>query len=121
GATLVGYLIFIHGVSMTILVSFFVFIVMFGMQIQQVLWFGLFPLLGYHIMGDRLAHSSEMDPMRMQQRIDTIQTNLDRGVGVSQDDMEFFQKHMGQQQMGMGGTPSQSQMMQMRIASGMSG
>ncbi len=98
-ATIAGYLIFIHGISMTVLVAGFVFLILFGMQIQQVLWFGLFPLLGFHISGDRLVRVDEIDPHRQQQRLQTIQERMDEGGDLSKDDALFYQKHIGQQQM----------------------
>ncbi|MBI5035776.1 hypothetical protein HZC09_00380 [Candidatus Micrarchaeota archaeon] len=114
-AAVSGYMIFVHGVSMTLLISFFVFMVLFGMQIQQLAWFGLFPLLGYHIMGDRLSHVSEIDPLRMQQRMQNITEKIEAGT-VSPSDMEFLEKHMGQQQMGGAGmNPDMEQIRRMQM------
>ncbi len=100
----VGFLIFIHGVSVTILVSAFVFLVLFGMQIQQMLWFGLFPFLGYHVAGDKLMHADEMDPTRLQIKMAQLQEKMETG-NATQEDMAFLERHGAQQQMQGGQDP----------------
>lgn len=50
-----GYLIFAHGISLTLLVLFFIFFIMLGSQIQMILMFGLLPLFGYQYAGDRFV------------------------------------------------------------------
>ncbi|MFH1056332.1 MAG: hypothetical protein V1717_00850 [Candidatus Micrarchaeota archaeon] len=52
-----GYLVFAHGISLTILVLFFIFFILLGSQIQMILMFGLLPLLGYQYAGDRFVKS----------------------------------------------------------------
>jgi hypothetical protein len=50
-----GYLVFAHGISITILALFFLFFVVLGSQIQMILMFGVLPLLGYQYAGDRFV------------------------------------------------------------------
>ncbi len=109
----VGFFVFIHGVSVTILVAGFVFLVLFGMQIQQMLWFGLFPLLGFHVAGDHLMTSEEMDPRRLNAKMQEVQERMASGE-AGQGEIEWLEKHMGQQQMGGGDPAQQMRMMQAR-------
>ncbi|MEM4255041.1 MAG: hypothetical protein QXR53_01795 [Candidatus Norongarragalinales archaeon] len=60
GGIIAGYLIFAHGVSITLIVAFFVLFIVGGMMIQQVLMFGLLPLLGYQYVGDRFMKANEL-------------------------------------------------------------
>lgn len=115
-ATVTGFLIFIHGISVVVLTAAFVFLFLFGMQIQQVLWFGLFPLLGYHVMGDRLASAEETDPKKMQAKMQRVQQQIELGR-ASEQEMEWFQQQAAQQQM-QGGNPQMQQMQQMQRAMG---
>lgn len=108
----VGFLIFIHGVSVTVLVAAFVFLVLFGMQIQQVLWFGLFPLLGYHVMGDRLGKAYESDPQAMERRRFELGQKLEQGIELSEEETDWMHKQQAQSQ--MGGMAMQQQQMMMR-------
>lgn len=112
----VGFLIFIHGVSVTVLVAAFVFLVMFGMQIQQVLWFGLFPLLGFHVMGDRLGRSYESDPHAMEVRRYDLGQKLEQGIELSQEEGDWLHKQQAQGQ--MSGNLQQQQMMQRNLNMG---
>lgn len=112
----VGFLIFIHGVSVTVLVAAFVFLVLFGMQIQQVLWFGLFPLLGYHVMGDRLGRSYESDPHAMEMRRYELGQKMEQGIMLSEEEATWMQKQQAQQQ--MSGGDMQQQMMMQRLLQG---
>lgn len=114
-ATGVGFLIFIHGVSVTILVAAFVFLVMFGMQIQQMLWFGLFPFLGYHVAGDHLMHADEMDPTRLQIKMATLQEKLEAG-NATNDEINFLERHGAQTQLGGGANAAMQQQQMMRNA-----
>ncbi len=111
----VGFLIFIHGVSVTVLVAAFVFLVMFGMQIQQVLWFGLFPLLGFHVMGDRLGRSYESDPHAMEVRRYELGQKIEQGIGLSEEEADWMHKQQAQGQMSGN---MQQQMMQQRMLQG---
>lgn len=115
-AVAVGFLIFIHGVSVTVLVAAFVFLVLFGMQIQQVLWFGLFPLLGYHVMGDRLGKSYESDPRAMELRRYDLGQKLAQGVELSEEEADWMHKQQAQSQ--MSGMAQQQQMMQRNLNMG---
>lgn len=116
-AVAVGFLIFIHGVSVTVLVAAFVFLVLFGMQIQQVLWFGLFPLLGYHVMGDRLGRSYESDPHAMKVRRYDLEQKLSQGMELSEEEATWMQQQQAQSQMG-GAALQQQQMMQRNLNMG---
>ncbi len=109
----VGFLIFIHGVSVTVLVAAFVFLVMFGMQLQQMLWFGLFPLLGLHVAGDHLMTSEEMDQPRMQAKLAMLGQRAEQGV-ASESELEYLERHGASQQMGGGQQQQQGQFDQMR-------
>ncbi|MBI4361082.1 hypothetical protein HY572_04910 [Candidatus Micrarchaeota archaeon] len=113
-ATVTGFLIFIHGVSVVLLTAAFVFLFLFGMQIQQVMWFGLFPLLGYHVMGDRLASAEETDPRKMQAKMQRVQEQIERGH-ASQQEMEWFQQQMAQNQVSGGGNQQLQQMQRMQL------
>ncbi len=119
-STVAGFLVFIHGISMTVLVAGFVFLFLFGMQIQQVLWFGLFPLLGMHPMGDRLVSTEESDPRRMQEKMQGIESRIAEGH-AGEGEIRFYEEQMAQQQMGggMGGMNAQQQNLQMQRAMGM--
>ncbi len=54
-----GYLVFMHGVSITILVMFFMIFIVLGGQFQMLVQFGILPLMGYYFHGDRFRHVSE--------------------------------------------------------------
>ncbi len=112
----VGFLVFIHGVSVTILVASFVFLVLFGMQIQQMLWFGLFPLLGYHVAGDHLISSDEMDQTRLQSTMALYNERAERGL-ASADELQFLERHGAMNQ--MSGQNASAQQMQMMRNTGM--
>jgi len=112
----VGFLIFTHAVSVTFLVAGFVFLVLFGMQIQQVLWFGLFPLLGFHVMGDRLGRSYESDPHAMEVRRYELGQKLEQGIELSQEEADWMHKQQAQSQ--MSGAQMQQQMMQRNLNMG---
>ena len=55
-----GYLIFAHGVTITVLVLFFILFVVSGMMLQQILMFGLLPLMGYQYAGDRFIKADDV-------------------------------------------------------------
>ncbi|HIH20366.1 TPA: hypothetical protein HA244_03805 [Candidatus Micrarchaeota archaeon] len=54
-AILAGYLVFAHGVTITILALFFLFFVVLGSQLQMIIQFGVLPLMGYQYGGDRFV------------------------------------------------------------------
>jgi len=54
-----GYLVFMHGVSITILVLLFMVFIVLGSQFQMLIQFGILPLFGYYFHGDRFRHVSE--------------------------------------------------------------
>ncbi len=56
-----GYLVFAHGVTITILVLFFILFVVLGSQLQMLLQFGIMPLLGYQYHGDRFKSNAEIN------------------------------------------------------------
>jgi uncharacterized protein YhhL (DUF1145 family) len=118
-SVLSGFLIFIHGISMTVLVASFVFLFLFGMQIQQVLWFGLFPLLGMHPMGDRLVSTEESDPRRMQDKMHGIETRIADGL-AGESEIRYYEEQLAQQQMGgnAGGMNAQQQQYQRLMMGG---
>lgn len=43
-----GYLVFAHGVTITILIMLFILFVILGAQLQMLIQFGFLPLMGYH-------------------------------------------------------------------------
>ncbi len=67
-----GYLVFAHGISVTVLVLFFIFFVMLGSQLQMLLQFGIMPLLGYQYHGDRFVHTDEINAQQNQQNAQAL-------------------------------------------------
>lgn len=67
-----GYLIFVHGISMTFLMLIFFAFVIFGSQLQMLLMFGVFPLLGREQTGEPKPNPKEMDELSMKYQQGTI-------------------------------------------------
>lgn len=62
-----GYFVFAHGLSTAIIVLLFVLFVVMGMYIQQLIQFGLLPLLGYHYnFGDKFTSAKEAEAAESQ-------------------------------------------------------
>ncbi|VVB67047.1 Uncharacterised protein [Candidatus Norongarragalina meridionalis] len=56
----VGYLIFVHGVSVTIVVVLWLIFFLLGSQLQMLMLFGVLPLLGYQQAGGKYVKESEL-------------------------------------------------------------
>lgn len=81
-----GYFVFLHGISITLLVIFMVFFIFYGMQIQQLVQFGVMPLLGYHHQGTSIVKAStEEEQLRQQQAVQIIQQKMERGIATQQE------------------------------------
>ena len=107
---LAGYFIFVHGVSVTILVSIFVFVVIFGMSIQQAIQFGLLPLLGYAQHGDRFVKTNEMEQQGQEKQMQEVYKRAQVGQ-ASEEELEWLQQQMSQQQMGQHFSSNQQRLM----------
>ncbi len=91
----VGYLVFAHGVSLTLLVLFFLFFVVLGSQIQMILMFGVLPLLGYQYAGDRFVKA---DAVHGSASSAEALTNQYYNPGMAMGQVEEEQAQMQRQQ-----------------------
>lgn len=101
-AIVFAYVIFVHGLSITVLTLLFLVFVVMGTHIQMILDFGLFPLLGMHRMGGKLMREQHTDPAELQQRIQSGQ--------ASQAEIEAFQEMATQEQFGRTGSAERRMM-----------
>ena len=91
----VGYLIFVHGISVTLVVALWLIFFLLGSQLQMLCWFALFPLLGYQQAGGRLHKESEM---AAQQNLQEIEQKARAGT-ASQEEIHALQEAYAQQEM----------------------
>ena len=66
GTIAVGYVIFIHGLSIMLLAAFFMLFIIMGSQIQMLMWFGIMPLFGYQQAGDRFVNVKDAEEQQQQ-------------------------------------------------------
>ena len=110
-----GYFIFVHGISSVFLASFFVFVVIFGMSIQQAVQFGLLPLLGYHQEGDRFVNTKEMQKQQQEaQQMEQVEKRAQAGE-ASEEEIGWLSQQMAKQQMGQSLGGGQNFMQQQRL------
>lgn len=101
-ALIAGYFIFIHGLSTSILVIVLVFFILFGMQLQQVLMFGLVPLLGYQHYGDRYVKISDQEEAQKQQQAQQqFQESYKRTLSgqATPEEVDWVEEQLNQQEM----------------------
>ena len=67
-AIIASYFILFHAISTTMLLILFFIFVVFGMQLQMVLQFGLLPLLGYHFHGSYQKIENPQQMAELQQK-----------------------------------------------------
>ncbi len=71
-----AYIIFVHGLSVTLLAAFFLLFVVLGSHLQMFIQFGLMPFLGYQHGGDRFVKEEQV---KAQQRLGELQGALQKG------------------------------------------
>ncbi|OIO26250.1 hypothetical protein COX85_03995 [Candidatus Micrarchaeota archaeon CG_4_10_14_0_2_um_filter_55_9] len=71
-----AYVIFLHGLSVTLLAAFFLLFVVLGSHLQMFIQFGLMPFLGYQHGGDRFVKEEQV---KAQQRLGELQQALREG------------------------------------------
>ncbi|NYZ75404.1 hypothetical protein H0O03_04060 [Candidatus Micrarchaeota archaeon] len=85
-----AYFIFVHAVSVTILMLCFFLFVVFGNQLQMLVMFGLEPLLGVFGIGSGRFHLEQNEFMRLEQKVAQGET-----LGASE--MNFMQQYSAKQ------------------------
>ena len=85
-----AYFIFVHAVSVTILMLCFFLFVVFGNQLQMLVMFGLEPLLGVFGIGSGRFHLEQNEFMRLEQKVAQGET-----LGASE--MSFMQQYSTKQ------------------------
>jgi len=85
---LVGYLVFAHGVSITLLAAFFLVFVVMGTHLQMFIQFGLMPVLGFQHAGDRFAKINQGESMgqmaQLQQAVESGQMSVAEAQEMAQ-------------------------------------
>lgn len=109
-AIIAGYMIFIHGLSVTVLAILFLLFVVLGSHLQMLIQFGIMPLLGFQHMGDRFGRMHQPD----QERLAEINAKMASGQMLSQEEYEIAHQQMGASQQGA----SQQQMARERSMMG---
>ena len=105
----VGYLIFVHGISVTVVVLLWLVFFLLGSQLQMLMLFGVLPLLGYQQSGGRYVKESElMGGGAAGEEIAKLEQKVKEGQ-ASQQDVQALQESYAQQQM-----QQQQQQMQQR-------
>ncbi len=90
-AVIAAYFMFVHAVSVTILVLlFFVFIVMSG-HFQFIIDMGVLPIMG--MFGFHEAGHGQGEEMKMQE----IQKKMQEGVSLSSEEIDLFKKQQEKQ------------------------
>jgi len=104
-----GYFIFVHAVSVTILMLCFFLFVVFGNQLQMLVMFGLEPLLGVFGVGSGRYHLEQNEFMRLEQKVAG-------GEALSEAEMGFMQQYSARQQKAQTMTgQSQEELMRRRM------
>jgi len=85
-----AYFIFVHAVSVTLLMLFFFLFVVFGNQLQMLVMFGLEPLLGVFGIGSGRYHLEQVEFMRLEQKVA-------QGEQLSESEMQFMQEYTAKQ------------------------
>jgi len=83
-----GYILFLHGISVVLVVCFFVFFVMFGSHLQMLMLFGLMPLLGLQHGGHRFYN-----PEKERKVMQDAQAKLGRGEQITQYEEYVMQQN----------------------------
>ncbi|MFH1779768.1 MAG: hypothetical protein ABH803_01325 [Candidatus Micrarchaeota archaeon] len=87
GGALAGYLIFLHGISIMIVVALFFIFIVFGMQLQMIFQFGVYSLLGIH---EKMGRQQQ----EQQEAIQTIQQKIQAGTANSEEKQWLMQQHV---------------------------
>jgi len=95
GAIAAGYIIFLHGLSFTLLAIFFLAFVVMGSQIQMLMWFGLMPLFGYQQAGDRFVNVKEAEEQQQQQEAmkQQVMQRIMEGSASAEEKQYFVNEH----------------------------
>lgn len=89
-----AYVIFIHGLSVTLLATFFLLFVVMGTHLQMFIQFGVMPLLGYQHAGDKFAKiGGEGGGAQMAQ----IQQAVESGQITMEEARQMAQQAQGQE------------------------
>ena len=89
-----AYVIFVHGLSVTLLAAFFLIFVVMGTHLQMFIQFGVMPLLGYQHAGDKFAKAGgEMAQQQMAQ----LQQAVESGQITREQAQAELQKIQGEQ------------------------
>jgi len=96
----VGYLIFVHGISVTLVVALWLIFFLLGSQLQMLMLFGVLPLLGYQQMGGRyVKEGGGVDVAELEQKVQAGKASQEEAHALQE---VYAQQQMEQQQMQRG-------------------
>jgi hypothetical protein len=104
---IVGYMIFLHGVSVVLLLGFFMIFILFGNHLQMLFLFGIMPLLGYHNYGDRYRN-----PQKEAELMKSANRRIELGEPLSAAETQVIQQLASEQEQAQ----AHQQMSQMDMA-----
>ncbi|MFA4946103.1 MAG: hypothetical protein WC607_00995 [Candidatus Micrarchaeia archaeon] len=104
---ILGYMIFLHGLSVVLLLGFFMVFILFGNHLQMLFLFGIMPLFGYHNFGDRYRNMP-----KEQELMTSASRKVELGEQLSPAETQVVQQLAGEQEQAQ----AHQQMSQMDMA-----
>jgi predicted membrane protein len=88
-----AYVIFVHGLSVTLLAAFFLLFVVMGTHLQMFVQFGVMPLLGYQHGGNKFVKEGEA---QAQQEMAQLQQAVESGQITAEQARAEMQRIQGE-------------------------
>ncbi len=88
-----AYVIFVHGLSVTLLAAFFLLFVVMGSHLQMFIQFGVMPLLGYQHGGNKFVKEGEA---QAQQEMAQLQQAVESGRITAEQARAEMQRIQGE-------------------------